>query len=215
MIRSRHLRLLTVLIVVCISAYTISRAVTLLRFALADSSTDARGWTERLSPFVGEAPVSPLARARLLQRAPSEDTSERVDEFRELLAETPADGASWLGLARAQLADGAPSDKVVKSLAMSSLTGPNEALIMVGRAMFTLPLWAIAPAEARRVLIADLIGGWVLMSWDQRNQVRTILQEAPEDMRQQIISGLLLAGKDGTQIARVLNLVPPSGAKGK
>jgi hypothetical protein len=215
MIRERHLRFISALLVLFVGAYTIARATTILSFARADASIEPDKIREKYGPFVDQPPVSYLARQRLTRLVPAEDGTQRIDELSDLLAETPADSISWLDLAKARAAENAGADKVVKALAMSSLTGPNESRIMAGRALFVFPLWSTMPPEARRAFAADVVGGWGSLTHEQRTAFRSNLQTEPEEMRQQIVAGLLLMGKEGTAVGRALGVLPAPGTKTK
>jgi hypothetical protein len=206
MIRERHLRYLAAALIVALASYTVASASTILRFALGDLSVTYPTVAATYGPYVDLPPVAYLARERMIQLAPSEDSAQRVEDVKDLLALTPADSAMWLELAKAEAAAQTSPDQVVRALAMSTLTGPNEGRIMAERALFMTPLWDYLPAESRRSMASDVRGGWGLMTMPQKAQLKELLRLASDDERRQISAGLLLQGKEGTGVARELGL---------
>lgn len=216
MMRERHLRYLATLLIVGLALYTVSSASTILSFALADLSVNAANASQTYAPFVDQPTVAYLARARSIQLAASSDPAQRVDDIKDLLAQTPADSHMWLELAKAQAAQQFPPERLVKPLAMSSLTGPNEGRVMAERAIFMTPLWNNLPADSQRGISSDLLGGWGSMSMPQKLYIGNVVRAAPEEEKHQIAAGLLLAGKDGTALAKALDLLAaPAESKTK
>jgi len=216
MMRERHLRYLAALLIIGLAFYTVSSASTILSYALADLSVSAANAPQTYAPFVDQPTVAYLARARMLQLAASSDPAQRADDIKDLLAQTPADGHMWLELAKAQAAQQVPPDRLVKPLAMSSLTGPNEGRVMAERVLFMAPLWNNLPADSRRGISSDLLGGWGSMSMPQKRYIGDVLKSAPEEEKHQIAAGLLLAGKEGTALAKTLDLLAaPAESKAK
>jgi hypothetical protein len=213
MIRVRHLRFWTALLIGTLCAYPLLRAIPLVTFGVGELLVDADTAAARLGGYVGSPSVGFLARPKLLALVEPEDSAQRAEDLTDLLSLTPISGANWLQLSVARYALGASPEKIASALALSNLTAPNEADVMAGRAVFGLPLWAALPPDSRRTLIVDLVGGWDSVDESGRAGLKAGLGIAPEKTRQEIRAALLLWGKAGAPIETALGLTPPPFAK--
>jgi hypothetical protein len=93
-------------------------------------------------------------------RDDGDEGSEKMEATADLLSRAPPAAGAWAMLAAQRLASGALAEEGVSSLAMSSLTGPNEGWIMARRAVIALPQWPVPPPESRRRAMTDLVAGW-------------------------------------------------------
>ena len=212
MINIRELRFWTALLVVGLSVMAISSALPTLRFALAAQSADPQTAAERLQASTNEPPVAPLALRLMLVLAPPKAPAERVDALQSLIGLTPMASGAWLDLAIARQQAGQPMQDVASALALSSLTGPNEARFMAGRAVFGLALWEKLPPDVRRGLIGDLVAGWGEVDDARRQELNAILAVASDQTRAEIFAALLLAGKPAEPIISALDLAPEKPA---
>jgi len=210
MINIRERRFWTILAVAALSLLTMASAWPTLRFGLASQGADAATAAARLGALSDERPIDALAQKLILALAPPKAPAERVEALQALIGATPMASGAWLDLAIARQQAGQPMETIASALAMSSLTGPNEARFMGGRAAFGLPLWDKLPPDVRRGLIGDLIAGWGENIGDaQRQELNALLTVAPDQTRSQILAALLLAGKPGEPIIKALDLAPP------
>ena len=209
MINIREARFWTALLVMGLCALTMSWALPTLQFGLASQWADARSAGAVLAATTGRAPVGPLAQRLWLQLGPPHAAKERVAALQTLLAAMPLSGGAWLDLAIARKEAGAPMQDVSSALAMSALTGPNEARFMAGRAFFGLPIWDQLPPDFRRTLIGDLVGGWSELGWSRAAALSAILTVASDQSRTEILAMLLLWGPPGEPIIKALDLAPP------
>ncbi|HTO78633.1 MAG TPA: hypothetical protein VMJ31_02530 [Methylocystis sp.] len=212
MMRKSRLRNFTSLIIIGACAYTMSGALTLLRYSLTNAVPDNAEGATTLHSFANVFPVGYLARQRLAQWASQGQPAQMIEAFESLLSEAPADGAAWLTLAEADAFAGKPADQVVKALAMSSLTAPSESRVMTARAVFTAQIWNSVPPEARTVFISDLIWDFANMSKEQVASLRTALGKLPEDARRRIAADLQAGGKRADRPLHELNLLQTSPA---
>jgi hypothetical protein len=181
-------------------------AIPLLRFGLAAITLDEAASAARMSALVDDAVVGGMARARLIDNAGPSESRRRVAELSEMLARAPLSSGLWLDLARARFADGAEPAKIFSALDMSQMTGPNEALVMAGRAIFGLPLWMLASHEMREAITRDLVGGWFEVKDTRRMLLRVLLAQARPETRAELRAALIAHGKDGVAIAVRLGL---------
>jgi len=206
MTRRSRLRTFTSFIIIGACGYAISGAVTLLRYSLTTAFEGKSEDAKAFSSYADVFPVAYLARQRLAQAASRGQPAQMIDPFTSLLSIAPADGAAWLTLAEAEAFAGRPADRVVRALAMSSLTAPSESRVMTARAVFTLQIWNYVPPEAKAVFISDLAWDFDNMSKDQVAYMRAALAKIPEDARKRIATDLQAAGKRGERPLRELNL---------
>lgn len=208
MINIREPRFWTALLMIGLSVMTISLALPNLRFALAAQCANPQTAIERLQPSTIDPPMAPLAWRLMLVLAPPKSPAGRVDALQALLGLTPMAGGAWLDLAVARQQAGRPMQEVASALALSALTGPNEARFMAGRAVFGLPLWEGLPPDVRRGLIGDLVAGWSEVDDNGRSDLDAILTVASDQTRAELFAALLLAGRPAEPIIKALDLVP-------
>lgn len=201
MIRIREVRFWTAFVVMALSGLAIGQGATALSLALAERSADAASAPTKLAPFGGDNLVGDLATLEILKLAPPLSSADAATILRQLLSQTPLSSGAWLDLAIAQRAAGASTESVVAALEMSATTGPNELLLMEGRADFALPFWRGLPPDVQRSVIADLVGAWAGID---RTSLEDMLRNAPEGTREGVRAALLLNGGDGATIAQEL-----------
>jgi hypothetical protein len=211
MMRMREVRFWTTLGVAGLSVFAIAQGWTALRFGLGEAQADSASAESQLQPFAGDGLVGDLADRDLLRLAPPVPPQARVDAVGALLGLTPLNGGAWLDLAIARRAAGASMESVAAALALSAMTGPNEARFMAGRVAFALPFWSALPPDTRRSLIADLVGGWGAFGGDDRARLSAILANAPDRSSEETRAALLLNGAAGAAIANAL-MPPPAKA---
>lgn len=200
----REPRLLTALAVIAASLYTMSMGVEFTRFALAEMSADDEALGKRVAPWTNAPGIAALARRDVVFEPA--DAKERLAATADLLSRAPLDSSAWALLAELHFASGAPLEKVVRALAISNLTGPNEGWVMAMRATFALPLWQALPAESRRWAVSDLVGGWPAISDEQRMVMRVALRQQAAQTREEIRAALLHAGDAASPVAATLGL---------
>jgi hypothetical protein len=209
MTRVREIRFWTALVVGGLSAVVIAQGWTMLRFGLTEAPADAPSTESRLLSFADDDLVGDLAERDLLRLAPPLSPQARVDAVGALLGQAPLNGGAWLDLAIARRAAGASIESVAAALALSTMTGPNEARFMAGRVGFALPFWSALPPDTRRALVADLVGGWSALDGKERARLSATLSDAPDRSGERVRAALLLTGAPGAAIAAAL-LPPPA-----
>lgn len=200
------LRMTTSLLVGAACALTIAAAAPTLRYGLAEARMTDVDAEALLAGFADDRLVGHLARRRLLALGSSSDARSRVAEAETLLAHAPATSDVWLELARARFAEGAGPEKVISALAMSRLVGPNEAVVMAGRASFALPLWAMLTQAMRETAVRDLLGGWSTINEARRTILAAVLTQARTQTRADLRAALFAEQEPGQAVARRLGL---------
>ncbi|MCW2284304.1 hypothetical protein M2323_002147 [Rhodoblastus acidophilus] len=208
MINLRELRFWTSLLIAGLCVLAANLAVPALRYGLATSGADPQNVEVRMTPLFGETGVGVAARQFVLIFNYPKGFAERVGALKGFLSLKPLAAGGWLDLATASQKAGLPMAQVSSALALSTVSGPNEARIMAGRAVFGLPLWDKLPPDVRRGLVGDLVGGWEAVVEPERQELTALLAVASEKARSEILAALLLAGKPAAPIVSALGLEP-------
>jgi hypothetical protein len=154
-------RVLTAALVVAASAWTIARGVQAVAYEVVAERPIARNdIAKTFGPWVNAPGVAALARENLMRVPPDFAEAEQIRDRREALADylavVPLSSQRWLELAVMRNASGWPAEKVIEALAMSSLTGPNEAAVILKRAAFALSIWEKLDVDTRARAANDL-----------------------------------------------------------
>lgn len=154
MIAARDFRVVTILAFVALAAWTLWRGAMVAGYEVAMlRSASPAGWMH-------EPGVAPMALDRMMRAAAdpadASPTAARSELLTAYLTRVPLSSQHWLELAVMRNASGAPADKVAAALAMSSLTGPNEASVLLRRSAFALSIWEKLDSETQGRAANDL-----------------------------------------------------------
>ncbi len=154
-------RVLTAAVVVAASAWTLARGVQAVAYDIvAERPISRDDIAKTFGPWVNAPGVAALARENLMRVPPDFAEAAQIRDRREALADylsaVPLSSQRWLELAVMRNALGGPAEKVIEALAMSSLTGPNEAAVILRRAAFALSIWEKLDAATRERTANDL-----------------------------------------------------------
>src|SRR3954454_8442737 len=213
--RVREFRFLTALAIILVAAFLMLRGMPILRFAASDVARQDLGIDEVAMQTLG---LAALARHAALEAARDEGEpaqSEQTELLSAILERQPIASAAWLSLSKLRALSASPTQDVVAALALSNLTGPNEGDLMAARAVMGFAIWDRLPPDIRRTTINDLVGGFDAANATQRDQLRTLAGNASNKDFQGMRAQLLLAGAEGTKIAKVLSFEdrpPQAGA---
>jgi len=117
----------------------------------------------------------------------------RRDGLSVALSVRPLSSLDWLQLSGMQLATDQPIGKVLETLTLSVLTGPNERDVMAERGIFGLSLWDSLSPNLKDRAVADLAAG--TMSSDRaRWELRAVLSTELESVRNELRARLVAAG---------------------
>jgi hypothetical protein len=161
MSRTRDLRFLTIAAVIALSLWTAWRGAlaAAYEFAVLRSKTQGEGAAVS-GHWTNERGVASLALVNQMRVAPDFGEPAQIQARRDMLAaflgHVPLSSQRWLELAVMRNASGQAAEKITEALAMSSLTGPNEASIILRRAAFALSIWEKLDPETRGRAANDL-----------------------------------------------------------
>ena len=194
MIRLTDTRVWTSLVVAALAILPIRHSFSAISFGLNDTSLSEQNVHAKLDSLTQERTVGLLARREIYRVAPGPDAAAAIESLSAMLALAPMASATWLELAYARRTAGSGIEQVVASLALSNLTGPNEARLMTARVIFALPLWSALPPDSRSNIVADIVGGWPFMDDSFRKSLRFIVANLSQHARQEFRAMLLLLG---------------------
>jgi hypothetical protein len=201
-------RLLTALCVVALCAVAVSGGWKIVRFANARAAApehraDAvRPWTT-VPGVASEALAASLS--NMTDAADAAAARNRGDVLGAILEVRPLSSRTWLSLAGMRLVSGDAYEHTLAALAMSSLTGPNEGLVMLERGIFGLLQWELLPKEFRTRTITDLAGA-ISGSTVQDSAIapaKGVLAVKPGDVRLEIAGLLRAQGLATNDLARL------------
>lgn len=157
----REVRFLTILAVTIVSLWTLWHGALAAGYEFVAARPGARDDVAKtFGLWRHERGVASLAIENMMRVAPDPADAKQIAERRAALADflgvVPLSSQRWLDLAVLRNASGLSGDKVVEALAMSSLTGPNEASIILKRSAFALSIWEKLGADAHDRAINDL-----------------------------------------------------------
>jgi hypothetical protein len=130
--------------------------------AAIGSRRTAMGWydTPLYHDQIGSAAMRSWIRLNtLLVKAPQAEKQSRqlaIDEFRQGLAQQPADPYAWYQLALADLQESGVSPRTSQLLKMSVRSGPNEPGIVVPRFVLAMIAWPQLDLEARVMFVGQV-----------------------------------------------------------
>jgi hypothetical protein len=203
-------RILTALVTLNVCAFAIWHGWSIVRFTIARAAVLSHHRpVETLQPWMAVTSVAGAAVAVPLSEpvepGSRESARRRADAFSAIIAVKPLSAMNWLSLASMRLVTAEPFDSVASALAMSSLTGPNEAFVMSQRGIFGLLQWDVLSADQRRQTAADFATAIpALPNADYAtNAAKAILSAKTAGVRQEIAASLRAQGLSPNDLARV------------
>lgn len=206
-------RISTAALCMLIAGFAAWRSVPVLGLALAELGSTRSQSEGALAGLVPSSEPVALTDASLQTAMPFDaaqlSPADRVLAAGRLLAHQPLSSRAWLELATARLAAGEGMEAVVQALRLCALTGPNESVLMAGRVLFALPLWAALPDDLHRRIARDIAGGWDRLETSDKLVLRLTLSSTPS-LRAELAA--MLHQVDGMNEARLdeLGLLNPA-----
>jgi hypothetical protein len=161
--RVHELRFLTAICVIAVAAFAV-----------------VRGWEVATAGTAGD-----VARERY-NPADADSVAKRRATLVEQLSQRPASSLHWALLAQTQLQNGEPPERVLRTLTLSAVTGPNEGTVMATRARLGILLWESMPPDLQKRTINDLAG----FNLDDAVSPGVALSLKPPAVREEIAAAL-------------------------
>jgi HEAT repeat protein len=201
MIRVRDLRFITSVCMIGLAALAIKPALNLARFGwLNATGADA----ERLAVYSDTRGARTFALEALLRQPQTAEKGVAVAS--DYLRVRPLSALGWLGLARFNILGTSDYKAGLSAIAMSNVAGPNEGVVMAGRAALLVPLWRLLTPDMRRGAADDLARAWALMAETDREGVVNAVAKLGPAERVNLRAVLLLEGDQAVPVLAALGL---------
>ena len=197
--RTRSVWLLTAVMIVGSSALTAARGWEIVRFERAVARHDS------LQSWFDVSGVSFLARENALTVVDDLSDTQRDLQRREdidgILSVRPMSADYWVSLAKMRQATGLEPNEVLEALEFSSLTGPDEGVVILHRGLFGIWQWQTLPPDLQAQTATDLTAS--RLSNNDEAWLKADLAGKPDAVRQEIRTALLAQGLPASELSRI------------
>src|SRR5262249_11479161 len=202
------IRFCTAIALIGICGCSVAQGWSVARFSIAmvniDSLKNRAEVTHAWSAVPGVAAAA--LQAELADKIDPSDlkaANSQRGELSAVLSIRPLSSVHWLSLSGMQLVTDQPMEKVLGSLELSVLTGPNEGNVMVERGIFGVSLWEDLPPDLKRHVAIDLAGGEITEN-EELEKLRAVFSTKPEEVRNALRTAVLATGLAPKEVERRL-----------
>jgi len=192
------IRFWTIIAVIGICVFSVSRGWRIVHFSLATENIDVFEWAEIIDTWTAVPEVASAALREKLKEeiniADPKAANGRGETFSSILSIGPSSSLGWLSLSGLQSVTHQPLERVLGSLRLSMLTGPNEGYAMGERGVFGVSLWESLSPDLKRGVVSDLAGA------EMNQKFRTVLSAQPVGVRNELREALLATGLSPKEI---------------
>jgi hypothetical protein len=193
------IRLLTAITMIGICGISVVRGWNIVHFSLAMANIDSTKKRAEIIDSWAAAPGLALSALRFELTDESNPSTPNAANRRRgtlsaILSIEPMSSMEWLSLARVQLATNQPINQVVGSFRLSVLTGPNEASVMVERAIFGISIWDSLPQDLKSHVAVDLGPVIFPLSPIDGGKIRAAISGETDKVRNELRQALVTTG---------------------
>ena len=192
------IRFWTAMAVIGICVFSVTRGWRIVHFSLATENIDVFEWAEVIDTWTAVPEVASAALREKLKEeiniADPKAANGRGETFSSILSIGPSSSLGWLSLSGLQSVTHQPLERVLGSLRLSMLTGPNEGYAMGERGVFGVSLWESLSPDLKRGVVSDLAGA------EMNQKFRTVLSAQPVGVRNELREALLATGLSPKEI---------------
>jgi len=196
------IRFWTAMAVIGICVFSVTRGWRIVHFSLATENIDVFEWAEVIDTWTAVPEVASAALREKLKEeiniADPKAANGRGETFSSILSIGPSSSLGWLSLSGLQSVTHQPLERVLGSLRLSMLTGPNEGYAMGERGVFGVSLWESLSPDLKRGVVSDLAGA------EMNQKFRTVLSAQPVGVRNELREALLATGLSPKEIEQRL-----------
>ena len=197
------IRFWTAIAFIGICGFSITRGWSIVHFSLATANIDVfENLAEVFNPWTAVPEVASAAlQAELKEEINISDpkaANGRRETFSSILSIRPSSSLGWMSLSGLQWVTHQPMERVLGSLRLSMLTGPNEGYAMTERGIFGVSLWESLSPDLKRRVVLDLAGA------EMNEKFRTVLSAQPAKVRNELREALLATGLSPKEIEQRL-----------
>jgi len=207
-------RLATAVVLAVVCGFSVVQGWTIVRFSLATMNVESPEKWAAIAKMWGTTPdlASTALRSVLADKiniADQEAANQQREALSAILSIKPLSSRDWLSLSGVQLVTDQPMDDVLESLKLSTLTGPNEADVMVERGIYGVSLWASLSPDLKNRVANDLLpvlSPRTPAEGAEAGKLRALVSAQPQRVRRELREALLATGLSPSEIERGLGL---------
>jgi hypothetical protein len=201
------IRFWTAIALIGICGLSIARGWSIVHFSIATANIDVfENWAEIFKPWTAVPEVASAAlQSELKEEIDISDpkaANGRRETFSSIVSIRPSSSLGWLSLSGLQSVTHQPLERVLKSLRLSMLIGPNEGYAMWERAIFGVSLWESLSPDLKRGVVSDL--ATAEMETKEKEKFQTILSGQSVEVRDELREALLATGLSRKEIEKRL-----------
>jgi len=201
------IRFWTAIALVGICGFSVARGSSIVHFSVATANIDV---FETLAEVFNRWIAVPEVASAALQAELKEDinisdpkaANGRRETFSSILSIRPSSSINWLSLSGLQWVTHQPLERVLGSLRLSMLTGPNEGYAMAERGIFGVSLWESLSPDLKRGVVIDLARAEMEMK--EKEKFRAVLSGQALGVRNELRDALLATGLSPKEIEQRL-----------
>src|SRR5262245_23282950 len=187
------IRFWTAIALVGICGFSLARGWSMVHFSVATANIDVfENYAEVFNPWTAVPEVASAAlQAELKEEINISDpkaANGRRETFSSIVSIRPSSSLGWMSLSGLQWVTHEPLERVLGSLRLSILTGPNEGYAMRERGIFGVSLWESLPSDLKNRVVADLARA------EMNEEFRTALSAQAVSVRNELRAALLSTG---------------------
>src|SRR5262245_15607526 len=200
--RLRDIHLWTAIAVIAFCGFAAVSSWNILQFSLAarhvakNKPSEARAWVDVAGVAASAWQVELNNKIDPFDPIPA---NNRREVLSELLAIKPLSPYHWLILSGLDFTTDQQMGDVLDTLALSALTGPNEAYVMAERGIFGLLLWENLPPDLKRRVTADFTAERI----DEKPNFRSTVNGKSQEVRNELRTALLAEGMPLKRVERL------------
>jgi hypothetical protein len=197
------IRLCTAIAIIAICGLSIAQGSRIARFSVAMANIES---SENRTDIINAWRAIPgLASTALhadltgeIDPSDLQGANRRRETLSSILSIKPLSSTDWLLISGIQLVTDQPMERVLESLGLSVVTGPNERYLMAERGIFGVSLWESLPRDLKSRAAHDLAGG------ADRGKFQAVLATKSESVRNELRKALVAAGISPKEIEQRL-----------
>jgi hypothetical protein len=206
------IRLWTAIAMIGICGFSVAQGWRIVHFSIAMANNDS---SEQRAEVISTWTAVPGLASTALRAGLTNEinlfglkaANRRREALSAIVSIKPSSSIDWFSLSSTQLATDQPMEQVLKSLKLSTLTGPNEGYVMGERAVFAFSLWEVlSPDLKSRVAIdlAPVISPRTPAEGAPRGKFQAVLATKPEPVRNELREALIDTGHSPKEIEQRL-----------
>lgn len=203
-------RLWTAIVLIGICGFAVAQGWRIVHFSIAVANVDlSENQGRRINLWTSVRGIALTAfETKLKEKFDASNpiaANNRRKTLSAVLSIKPLCSYDWLLLSDMQRATAQPITRILSSLKLSTLTGPNEGYIMPQRGIFSVSIWEDLPPDLKERAAIDLADG-NLDNFDVRGNLQRIISTKPERVREEVRRALVASGLSPHDIERRFGL---------